>query len=156
MDGLVLIIAIVFMVILLSIIYLYMPEKIEKSAAYLQLFVGTSTGVDKMNIVLKDDEKVQVRVEPKTRAGNPAPVDGDPTWDVSDSSVCSVVVNPDNALEAEVITTGALGITQVTVKVDADLGDGIEELVGIINVEVVAGKAVSLGVLTSTPEPRDL
>jgi hypothetical protein len=47
---------------------------------------------------------------------------------------------------------GKLGVCQVNVKVDADLGDGVEEIFGSVDIEVKAGKAVNLGIDAGAPE----
>jgi hypothetical protein len=40
----------------------------------------------------------------------------------------------------------------VNVKADADLGEGVEEIAGAIDIEVKAGKAVNLGIDAGAPE----
>lgn len=104
-------------------------------------------------LILTDVQKVKVKVKPVTAAGNPAPVDGKPEWVVSDDTVCTLVVS-DDGLEADVVTTGKLGVCQVSVKADADLGDGVREISGVLDVEVKASEAVSLSVETGVPEPK--
>lgn len=47
----------------------------------------------------------------------------------------TIVQSPDG-MSAVVTTTGKLGTAQVSVKVDADLGAGVTELVGVLDIEV--------------------
>jgi hypothetical protein len=105
-----------------------------------------------MALVLTDTQKVALSIAPVDAAGNPAAVE-EVTWEVSDSAVLTLAVAEDG-LSAEVVTTGALGTAQVSVKADALIGEGVEELTGLLDIEVVADKAVSLGVTAGTPESR--
>ena len=106
-----------------------------------------------MAFILKDIEKVPVSVTPVTAAGNPAKVDGNPVWYSSDESVLTVEADA-TGLKAYVISTGKLGTAQVNVKADADIGDGVKEIVGTLDVEVQASEAVSLGVNAGAAEPK--
>lgn len=103
--------------------------------------------------VLADEQKVSVSLEPKTQAGNPARVDGIPTWEVSDANILDLVVSPDG-LNAVVTAKGPLGKSQISVKADADLGEGLREITTIDEVEVVAAEAVTLGLKFGTPETK--
>jgi hypothetical protein len=106
-----------------------------------------------MALVLTDIQKVTLSISPKSAAGNPAPVDGVPSWSVSDASVASIVVS-ENGLSAEVVTTGALGTVQVVVDADADLGEGVETITGVLDIEVKASAAVTLDIGAGVPESK--
>ncbi len=106
-----------------------------------------------MALVLTDIQKVKLSISPKSAAGNPAPVDGVPSWSVSDASVASIVV-ADDGLSAEVLTTGVLGFVQVTVDADADLGEGVETITGVLDIEVKASAAVTLDIGAGAPENK--
>jgi hypothetical protein len=82
--------------------------------------------------------------------GNPAQIDGAPAWSVSDTALLAVNVAADG-LSADIQAVGALGHAQVVVSADADLGEGIETISGILEVEIVAGRAVSLTVPAGEP-----
>ncbi len=101
-------------------------------------------------LILTDEQKVALAIEPQTAAGNPAKVDGKPVWSVSDSNVITLTVAEDG-LSAEAVSTGVLGTAQVTVVADADLGEGIRELNAVLDIEVKAAEAVSLGIKAGTP-----
>lgn len=73
--------------------------------------------------------------------GNPAQVQGNPTWATDKPDVLDVVDNGDGT--ATVTPVGPLGTAQVTCTADADLGDGVKELVLLGDVEVIAGEAVA-------------
>jgi hypothetical protein len=104
-----------------------------------------------MTIILTDEQKVSLSIKPLTAAGNPARVDGIPAWAVSDTNVLSLVVAPDG-LSAVAVANGPIGLSQVSVVADADLGAGVKELVATLDVQVVPAEAVSLGVTAGAPE----
>lgn len=104
-------------------------------------------------LTLTDIQKVHLTIAPVDAAGNPAPVDGIPSWSSSDESVLTVSAAADG-MSADAVTVGPLGNAQVNVSADADLGEGIETLTGTLDVEVVASQATSLGISAGVPEPR--
>ena len=107
-----------------------------------------------MALVLTDIQKVSLVISPKSAAGNPAPVDGVPSWSVSDASIASIVVVSEDGLSAEVVTTGTLGTVQVVVDVDANLGEGVETITGVLDIEVKASAAVTLDIGVGVPESK--
>lgn len=80
-------------------------------------------------------------VEFRDAAGNIASVDGVPEWSSSDDSIGTVTAS-DDGLSATV-TANATGTAQVQLRADANLGDGVTELGGVADFEVVAAEAVS-------------
>jgi hypothetical protein len=103
-----------------------------------------------MALILTDEQKVQLSINPVTAAGNAARVDGVPVWSVSDSNVLSLEVAEDG-LSAWVSTVGPLGESQVAVVADADLGEGRRELAATLDVTVVAAEAASLAISAGAP-----
>jgi hypothetical protein len=57
----------------------------------------------------------------------------------------------EDGLSAQIDAVGPLGNFQVTVTVDADLGEGVKPLIGILDVEVVASEAVVVNFQAGTP-----
>ena len=106
-----------------------------------------------MALILTDEQKVSLSIQPVTSAGNPAKVDGVPVWSVSDETVLTLTVAEDG-LSAVATVTGTLGASQVSVKADADLGEGIKEIAAVLDVSVVASQAASLSITTATPETK--
>ena len=92
-------------------------------------------------MILPADKKVTVAVLWKDKKGNVAPVDGIPIWESSDSTVAALTVAPDG-LSASV-AGGLIGLCQISVTADADLGEGVTNVAAILEVEVLAGQAVS-------------
>lgn len=104
-------------------------------------------------LILTDVQKVALAIRPVSAAGNDAPVDGVPSWVVSDPTIGELVVG-DSGLDAMFFTTGKVGTCQVSVTADADLGEGMREIAGVLDIEVRASEAVSLDISAGTPESR--
>lgn len=104
-------------------------------------------------LILTDVQKVRLAIRPVSAAGNPAEIDDTPLWIVSDSTVGTLTIDEDG-LGAEFVTSGALGVCQVSVTADADLGDGMREISGVLDIEVRASEAVSMEVSAGVPESR--
>src|SRR4051812_7865736 len=82
-------------------------------------------------------------INPVDDAGNPAPIDGKPDWQVSDSTVATLVA-ADDGLSATVTLTKKVGECQISVTADADTGDGVSTISGTLDLQVVAGPATNL------------
>jgi hypothetical protein len=102
-------------------------------------------------LILTDEQQVNVTVAFQTAAGNPASVDGAPTWSTSDDTILTVTAAADG-MSALVVTTGTLGNAQVSVQADADLGTGVRTISGTLDVEVHAAEAVAANLSAGTPE----
>jgi hypothetical protein len=89
------------------------------------------------------NKSVAVGVQFTNANGNPAEVQGDVTWESSDTAVATVVVKPDDTKQATIVAGPKAGEATITASADADLGDGVAEVEAVIDVEVVAkGEAV--------------
>lgn len=77
------------------------------------------------------------------KAGLPAKVDGLPKWSV-DEKLASLVVAEDGM--SAVITALAAGIALVQVTADADLGEGVKELLCSKAYEITDDEAASMSI----------
>jgi hypothetical protein len=122
----------------------------------------THTGATKMAYTLPSDKQVRLQIQYVDANNNPAVVDGLVSWESSDEEIAAVEV-----LEAtpqdETIPEGGVvmlvpgtkvGNAQVSAKADADLGEGMRELVTLLDITVVGGEAVA-GTITPVGEPED-
>jgi hypothetical protein len=98
-------------------------------------------------LTLKDTEQVSLTLDPRDARGNPAPVEN-ARWTVSDPTILALTAN---GLQATVLAVGPTGSARVTVTVDAKIGAEQKDLVGMLDVDVVAGEAVSVGIAAGTP-----
>jgi hypothetical protein len=103
-----------------------------------------------MALILTDEQKVQLSIQPVTAAGNPAAVDGVPVWSVSDATILTLDVAADG-MSAWAISAGPLGTSQVSVTADADLGAGIRNISAVLDVQVVAAEAVAMAITAGAP-----
>lgn len=106
-------------------------------------------------LILSVTQKVTLSIQPIDVFGNPAAIDGLPVWTSSNPDMVTISVSEDG-LSATVESTGLMGSTQISVSVDADLGSGVEELVGVLDIEVKSGKAVGINITAGTPEERQI
>ena len=108
-------------------------------------------GTTPMAITITDSQKFTATVSVTDAKGNPATLDGDPIWTVSDATLMLLTVNPATPATADVAAVGPLGVGQLTVTADADRGEGVRTLTGILSVTVIGGEAVSLEIATTAP-----
>lgn len=109
-----------------------------------------------MALTLTAVQRCLVSVSAVDAKGNPAEVQ-DPTYSVSDDTILRV--DKPASLEGKpgqgyVVAVGPVGHAQLVVKGDADLGEGVKEIQGILEVEVVAAEAVAVQITPGEPEPN--
>jgi hypothetical protein len=118
-----------------------------------------------MGLVVSDTDvpgTVQATVSFTDAKGNPATVDGAPTWDASNPAVIdSIIVAPDG-MSAKLHITDKVGASNVTVSADVDLGSGVDKHDFVDTVSVIGGAATAaafaFGAVTpdgGTPPPPD-
>jgi hypothetical protein len=96
---------------------------------------------------LGNDKSATVKVSYQDAKGNEAAVDGDVAWSSSDTSIVDVEVDSNDSTLAVIMPSDNLGQAQIIATADADLGDGVVEIVCTLDVNVVAGQAV-VGVIS--------
>lgn len=101
-------------------------------------------------LLLTSTQKCSLSIQPVDAHGNPALVDGTPTWSVADPNILTITPAADG-LSAEIVAAGPIGATQVSVQADADLGGGVKTIAGTLDVQVAAGEAVGLSISAGTP-----
>jgi len=102
-----------------------------------------------MLITITNEEKVQVTLAPTTVAGNPATLDGAPTWTIIEGDATLEVAA--DGLSAFLVSGAADVNSKVEVSADADLGEGVVTLTDTIDLAVVAASASALGAVVATP-----
>lgn len=141
--------------ILAFLIWLFTSPRHKKTVIYFDvLYLDTKKllkGISSM--FLTDLQKVSVSIAPVDAMGNPAKLDGVPSWTVSDETILTVTPAEDG-MSAVVSTVGPLGMAQVAVVADADLGEGVTTIAGTLDIEVIASAATALSVSVGAPENR--
>jgi len=101
---------------------------------------------------LTNTQQCPIEVSGVDKKGNPAELDS-VVFTSSDPSVATVEADPADQDKA-LIKAVATGTAQINVTADADLGDGVSELTGTLDVTVVAGQAVGFAINTGTVEEQ--
>lgn len=102
---------------------------------------------------LTDGQKSSVSVEFLSAGGNPAKVDGKPTWTVSNPDILDLSVS-DDGMTATFKAKGPLGSCFLNLTADADLGEGVKNITGQSEVVVVAGEAAVVNFKFGNAEPK--
>lgn len=103
------------------------------------------------NHFLRAGKRVPVSFVIRDKFGNDATVDGVPAWASSDPEV--LVVEPsEDGLSAFVRAIGPIGTSQITVTVDADLGEGVREITGTVALDARSGEANVLALTVGAEE----
>jgi hypothetical protein len=104
---------------------------------------------------LKEGQKFNVTVAPKTAHGHPAAIqDGSGRWTSSDDAVVSVEQDPTNPLKAVVrgLDGSANESVVIEFRADADRSpDGVREIVGTLDVVCTTGDAAVVELTADTP-----
>ncbi len=107
--------------------------------------------------ILKANQQVALSVAYKDKRGNNAFVDGFPTWAVSDETLGTIEAGS-TPFTVTVKAVGTPGSFQVSVIADADRGEGIQNIVGVLDIEVIPGDAsvvaIGTGIAEDQPEPE--
>ena len=109
-------------------------------------------GILPMAITITASQFFTAAVSAVDARGNPATLDGPPTWTVSDPALLALTVETDGS--ARVAAVGPTGNAQLTVTADADLGEGVRALSGLLDVTVAPGEAVALTITPSVPQEQ--
>lgn len=103
-----------------------------------------------MLVTITNEQKVLMTLAPTTAAGNPAVLDGVPTWTVLEGDATVEVAS--DGMSAMLISGAADVNSKIEVVADADLGTGIQTLSDVIDLAVVSASASTLGLVAGQPE----
>lgn len=109
------------------------------------------TKVEQMN--LKIDQSLPLSIQIKDAGGNAAQVDGAPAWSLTNPAMGELTVAEDG-MSASLVPAGLLGAFKVQVSADADLGEGVETILGELDIVTIAGTAVLVEI--GAGEPVDI
>jgi hypothetical protein len=132
-------------------------EVSEQPIGYAQLTVQfdqfTITTKGDIMYNLPADHTVTMQVSYVDGAGHPAKVDGPVEWFPANPEIAKIEVDPNDGTICKVIPVMP-GRTQVSVKADADLGEGVRELLTVCDIMIVAGEAMAGSIQPiGDPEP---
>ena len=106
-------------------------------------------------LVLKATQKSALAILVADAKGNPAAVEGAPVWSSSDPALVSVEPAADG-LGAVIKAVGPVTSTpvQINVSADADLGEGVRTITGLLEVTVIAADAAAIAIPPTAPEEQ--
>lgn len=105
-----------------------------------------------MLITITNEQKVPVTLAPTTAAGNPATLDGTPSWNVLEGDATIEVAA--DGLSCYLISGSADVNSKIEVSADADLGEGVQTITDVIDLAVVSAQASGLGLTVGTAETK--
>jgi hypothetical protein len=129
------------------------PIRCMVTTTYDRFTVSAIAGDNHMAYTLPSDMQIKVQVTYLDAKGHPAKVDGDVEWTTSNEMIANVGVLNTDSTQAMVAPGKDLGQAQITAKADANVGEGVTEVVCTFDVEVVAGEAV-IGTITPVGQPE--
>jgi len=103
--------------------------------------------------ILKEGQSLTLTAKPKSKGASPTKIQPDSAeWTSSDDSIATVTELTDTGTEttAKVVALKA-GEALITLKADADLGEGVREVTGVEAVAVIVGDAVGFDLVASAP-----
>lgn len=107
-----------------------------------------------LELSLTTEQKQRVKLSPVTAQGNPATLDGVPSWEVL--SGAGTVQVEDGGLSAFLVSTDTVdGVpTVVKVSADADLGEGVVLIEDTISLTTTNAQAAAFGLTADPAEPK--
>lgn len=102
---------------------------------------------------LTDSQQVTLSVAFTDKRGQPAPIDGLPSWGVDNSDVLAITPAADG-MSALVAAVGPLGSGMVSVTADSAPGDPVVTFAGTLQIDVTAGPATVANITPGTPEEQ--
>lgn len=106
--------------------------------------------------IISADQELDLELAISDSFGNQATVDGTPTWTSGDDAIVALTVAEDG-FSAVASAVGPVGTAQVSVRADADVGEGLREIVAVLDIEVIGGEArlvaLNAGEPRAKPEP---
>lgn len=124
--------------------------KKKSKAVRIKILIGPVE--EQMALVMTATQQCLLTMQPLDAKGNPAAVDNVADWQVVNTDVCTLEVAPDGV--TALCKATAVGDTQVSCTADADLGAGVRNITGLLDVSIRAAEAVSMGIVAGTPEEQ--
>lgn len=96
-----------------------------------------------MALTMNTIQQCVLEISPTDAKGHPAKVDGVPEWLTDNSDIVTLIPAADG-LSCGIAAVGVPGTCKVQVTADADLGAGVSNLVGTLDVEIVSAPATNI------------
>lgn len=99
------------------------------------------------------DQQLPLSIAIKDKNGNAAKVDGAPVWALTDETLGRLDV-AEGGMSAVFVAAGLAGALKIQVKVDADLGEGVKEILGELDVDILGLEAVVVEIIAGEAQPQ--
>lgn len=100
---------------------------------------------------LKVSKVLKVSFAAQDSKGNAAAVDGKPAWALTDANLGSLAV-ADDGMSAVFSASGPVGSLKIQASADADLGEGVTTIQGELQIDLIAGDAVTVALTAGEPQ----
>ncbi len=126
-----------------------------KEQSVVSKLVSTSSKLSRkgrliMAFEMTNTQQVDLTIAPKNRLGKPAKLDGVPLWQTDNADILTITASTDG-LTCSIVASGMVGVANVQVTGDADLGTGVSPIIGTVEVTVTPGAAVTVDITPGTP-----
>ncbi len=105
-----------------------------------------------MAFQMKDTQQVTLTINPVDRKGNAAEIEN-VDWSTDNSEVLALSPSADGK-SCLVAAVGPIGTATVTIKGDAQIGEGEALIAGSLDIEITSGVATQLKLVAGTPEEQ--
>lgn len=118
------------------------PAVFAKTVQFYCMIGGRKVRVVEM--FMKKDDVLDLSIGFEDKEGNAAKVDGVPAWALTDEKMGKLDIAADGMSAA--FFPQAVGKCVLQVKADADLGEGVKEIIGEMEIEISALEAVKVNI----------
>jgi hypothetical protein len=131
---------------------LLMPTESDVSIEFYTTIDGQVKKVTEMN--LKVNQNLPVSVQFKDKFGNAAQVDGKPEWSLTAPALANLEVAEDG-MSCVVKPVGTVGEFELQCSADADMGEGVKAVLGMLPVTLLPGEAFAVELSAGTPVDQE-
>ncbi|MET0742967.1 MAG: hypothetical protein ABWY78_06310 [Microvirga sp.] len=122
----------------------------QKTSSFQQVYRHKKREDALMSLIMTVTQECPLEVKFKDSQGNEAPVENI-QWSSSDPNIIIVHANDAVPTKAIVLAAGVAGTGQVNVKADPKIGEPVGEIVGLLDVEIIAAEATVVEISAGTP-----
>lgn len=108
-----------------------------------------------MALTMTSTQQASGQVQPIDSKGNPAKVEaGTVEYEIGDPALVEVIEDEADETKFTVKALGPVGVTQLTIRADADLGEGVKSIETFAAIEITPAGAVGFGIAFNAPEEQ--
>lgn len=144
------------MLVLVALIVLLRSKKGQPASLYIDAGQPQWIG-ETMQLQMNDHQRLTLSIAPKDRDGDPAPIDGLPSWTFHEGDPALLNLLPsEDGMSCEVSTNGLIGVGTVLCSADVDLGEGVSTIEEFVEFTIVQSPVTDLDLTATAPEDMPL